>query len=505
MRVQKENKMVRLFRWFSIPVLIISLSVSACVVQKNPVSGKKRAYGYSWEEELKIGKEADGQIQQQYGIYDDQQVLNYVKDLGQEVLSVSHMRREDTDPKYKNTEFHFRVLSSPVVNAFALPGGYVYVTRGLLAHLNNEAQLAVVLGHEIGHVAARHASQRAFEQQIGQIALVGGAIAGQELLGLPGQDLLNLGSTATQLLFLKYSRDDERESDRLGVEYAAKEHYVAAEGADFFTSLKRISENSDQSIPSFLSTHPEPGERENTIPELAEQWREKGFEQTKINKDQYMNMLDGIIFGNNPREGFTENDMFYHPELKFQFPVPSGWRVINETSRVVVANKDGNAVIIMQIDSEASGARQSVQNFVNQEGITLVEQSSAESGGLPAYEATAEATSQDGTKLGIYAYGVEYGGNVYRFISYTTMSQFSSQKSNFTATTDGFRELKDSNILNIQPVRLQVVKTDRSGAFSSFLPEELPMDITAEEIAIVNQVHLDDQIEQGSYIKIPRQ
>ncbi|MFH5883770.1 M48 family metalloprotease [Halalkalibaculum sp. DA3122] len=497
--------MVRLLAWFSIPVLVVSLTVSACVVQKNPVSGKKRAYGYSWEEELRIGKEADGQIQQQYGVYDDEEIINYVEELGQEVLAVSHMRREDTDPRYRNTEFYFRVLSSPVVNAFALPGGYIYVTRGLLAHLNNEAQLVVVLGHEIGHVAARHASQRAFEQQIGQIALVGGAIAGQELLGLPGQDLLNLGSTATQLMFLKYGRDDERESDRLGVEYAARKNYVAAEGAAFFTSLKRLSEDSGQNIPSFLSTHPEPGEREKTIPELAERWREKGFEQSKLNKETYMNILDGIIYGNNPREGFTENNRFYHPELEFQFPVPADWQVINEPSRVVMANQEGNAVMIMQIDAEADGPRQSVQNFVSQDGITVVDQAETQSGNLPAYEAEAEAVTQDGTELGIYAYGVEYGGNIYRFISYTTLAQYNAQKPNFTATTGQFSQLTDPEILNIQPVRLQVIKADRTGSFRSFLPDELPMDITVDEMAIVNQLEADDQVEQGSYLKIPRQ
>lgn len=202
-------------------ITIAALFVSFCVVQRSPVTGTKRAYGYSWEKEVQIGKQADQQIQQQYGIYDDEELLNYVKDVGREVLAVSHMRRADTPEQYKNTEFHFRVLNSPVVNAFTLPGGYVYVTRGLLAHLENEAQLAVVLGHEIGHVAARHASQLAFEQQVGKLALLGGAIAGQELQGVPGGEILDLGSQAAQYLFLKYGRDDEWESDRLGVEYAA--------------------------------------------------------------------------------------------------------------------------------------------------------------------------------------------------------------------------------------------------------------------------------------------
>src|SRR5699024_8842377 len=204
-------------------VLFICLIFTACTIQKSPVTGDRRAYAYSWEQEKKIGAKADKQIQQQFGVYQNKALQSYVDDVAQSVLAVSDMRDEGTPEKYRTTEFHFRVLDSPIVNAFALPGGYVYVTRGLLAHLENEAQLAVVLGHEIGHVAACHASQSAFERQLGQIALIGGAVAGQEILGIPGQQLLNLGSTATQYLFLSYSRDDERESDRLGVEYAAKQ------------------------------------------------------------------------------------------------------------------------------------------------------------------------------------------------------------------------------------------------------------------------------------------
>ena len=191
------------------------------------------------------------------------------------------MKREDTDQKFRETEFYFKVLDSPVVNAFALPGGYVYFTRGLMAHLNNEAQLSVVIGHEIGHVAARHASQRAMRQQLGQIAVIGGAVLGQELLGLPGGNILNLSSQAAELLFLSYSRDAERESDELGVEYAAMTGFTAAEGAEFFTSLKRISEQSGQSIPTMMSTHPDPGERENRIPTCP------GVERTGIRTNHH--------------------------------------------------------------------------------------------------------------------------------------------------------------------------------------------------------------------------
>ncbi len=487
------------------PILIVGLMLSACVVQKSPVTGKKRAYGYSWEQELQIGREADLQIQQQYGVYDDDELQRYVEEVGQRVLSVSHMRREGTDPKYMNTEFHFRLLDSPIVNAFALPGGYIYVTRGLLAHLGDEAQLAVVLGHEIGHVAARHASQRAFEQQIGQVALIGGAIAGEELLGIPGGNILNLGSTAAQFLFLQYGRDDERESDRLGVEYAAMQNYNAAHGAAFFESLERISEQSGQSIPSFLSTHPDPGERSQTIPELAEKWKEEGYKQNVEDRQEYMNAIDNIVFGNDPRQGFAENGFFYHPELEFQFPYPEEWQVINQPSMVALVTPDQDAVMIMQIDNQSGSPRASVNEFLSQQGVNSLNQAATESNDIPGYEAFASGRTEDGQELMFYVYALDYGGNIYRFLSYTTEDRFGTYSPEFSHVTKGFQQLTDSDILNIRPVRLEVLQTDRAAPFESFLPAGLPMNITPEELAIVNQVSLDETIEEGTYIKIPKQ
>jgi predicted Zn-dependent protease len=485
-------------------MVITGLLVSFCVVQRSPVTGQKRAYGYSWDEEVKLGAQSDKQIQQQYGVYDDQGLQNYVDEVAQDVLATSHMRGEGTEEKYRNTEFHFRVLDSPVVNAFALPGGYVYVTRGLLGHLRNEAQLAVVLGHEIGHVAARHASQQAFEQQVSQLALIGGAVGG-ELLGLPGGDILQMGSQATQLMFMKYSRDDERESDQLGVEYASKKHYMASEGADFFTTLRRMSAQSGQSIPTWQSTHPDPSARANTIPQLADKWRQKGFEQNVTDRDQFMQQLGDITFGQNPRQGFTENGMFYHPELAFQFPYPEEWQVVNQASTVQMVNEDQNAIITFQIDSKNDSPQASVNEFLNQDGITSTGASGTSSNGLNAYEATANAESQDGSKVKFYLYSAKYNGNVYRFVSYTLADQFDAYQSQFIETTNEFRELNDSDILNIQPAKLRVYQTDRSGTLQSFLPNNLPLDISAEDVAIANQVELNEQIEAGTWIKIPRQ
>ncbi|MTI88677.1 MAG: peptidase M48 [Balneolaceae bacterium] len=488
-----------------LPVLITAIMLNACLtLQVNPVSGNKRAYGYSWEEEIEIGRQADKEIVAQYGVYEDEALSDYVSELGQLLLEDSHLRREGVAEKFQNTEFTFRVLNSPVVNAFALPGGYVYVTRGLLAHLNNEAQLAVVLGHEIGHVAARHASQRAATQQIGQLAIIGGALLG-ESIGLDGGNILQLSSQTAQLLFLQYSRDNERESDRLGVEYSAMNKYEAAEGAKFFESLKRISERQGGGIPSHLSTHPDPGEREATIPELAESWKEKGYEQTILDQDEFMAMLDDIIYDQNPREGFERDGVFYHPELEFKFPVPDGFNVINQTSAVILINEDQDAVTQFTIDSENNTPKASVQSFVGQEGITVIEQGDINRTGYNAYEAEATAETQDGTTVQLIMTALKYNDRIYQFLSYTNQQQFSQYENDFMSISSGFDRLTDVSVLTIEPVRLQLVEASSTAPFNQLLPSTLPMDITAEDLAIINQVGLNENIVAGTVLKLPVQ
>lgn len=489
-----------------IPVFIaLMLLTTSCVVQQSPVTGNKRAYAYSWQQEIEIGQEVDQEIVDQFGIYDDPEIDEYVNRISMDVLENSHMRREDTAEMFRETEFTFRVLDSPVINAFALPGGYVYVTRGLMAHMNNEAQISMVLGHEIGHVAARHASQRGLQQTLGQVLVIGGAVLGQELFGLPGESILNLSSQAAQLIFLSYSRDAERESDRLGVEYSAKTGYDSAEGAAFFTSLKRISEQSGQALPNLLSTHPDPGERENTIPRLAEQWKEQSYQQTIRNQDEYLDMIDGMTYGENPRDGFVEENSFVHPDLEFQFPVPENWQVINQPAQVVLLNENNSAVMILRVDNESSSVRQSVESFLQEGNYTASSQSAVQSGsGLTAYQAIFDVEEEE-NELRVQLYAVEHGGMIYRFINYTSRNQFSDVKPRFDETTANFDVLTDQRLLGMEPVRLSVQTVQNRQRFSNLLPEKLPMNIKPEEIAIINQVNLDDMIESGTRIKLPIQ
>jgi predicted Zn-dependent protease len=196
----------------AIALLLIGLLVYGCVTDIDPATGERRYLGYTWQQETEIGKKASKEVTALFGAYRDPKLERYVNDVGNRVLANSHLRRPGADEQVRKTPVTFGVLDSPIINAMALPGGYIYVTRGMLAHLNNEDQLATVIAHELGHVAARHAARQAFQQQIGQGLLLGGAVLSQGL-GLPA-DILNLGGMAAQLIFLRYSREDELEADK---------------------------------------------------------------------------------------------------------------------------------------------------------------------------------------------------------------------------------------------------------------------------------------------------
>ena len=502
-----KNRFIGVLRMtrLSVITILVGFLLAGCVsVDRSLVSGRKRAYGYTWAQEVQIGKESDQAIITQYGLYDDPEMAAYVDKLGQELLAVSHLRREDTPAEMRNTPFTFRLLDSPVVNAFALPGGYVYITRGLMAHLENEAQLAVVLGHEIGHVVGRHASKRAAAQQFGQLAVIAGAVGAQSVLGgNAGEQVLNTAGTAAGLLFLSYGRDDERESDRLGVEYSALEGYESGEGSAFFRTLKRLSDQAGQSIPSFLSTHPDPGERELTIQRMASEW-EQQVPMNRVEADALLAQVDDIVLGDDPRQGYEENGMFYHPTLKFQFPVPSGYTVINQPSQVALVASDQKAITVFTIASDVANAADAGAKFAAQEGITVLERKAVSINGLTGYDVLATAADQQGAEYKLATRYIEYGGNVYSFMAYSAASTFDNYQRAFYNVLDGFRRLSDQSKINVSPTRVNVITTTRSGTFQSFLPNPLPRGVTADGLAILNQVTLDENIPRGAKLKLPQ-
>ena len=307
---------------------------------RNPVTGKRQFLLMSESQELALGKESDPQILGEFGMYPDANLQNYLNERGQAMAKISHR---------PNLAFQFKVVDSDVVNAFAVPGGYVYFTRGILAHFNSEAQLMGVLGHEIGHVTARHSAQQYTSQTFTQLGLVIGMIAFPKF-----QQFGDLASTGLQLLFLKFSRDHESQSDKLGVEYSSKLGYDAHEMGTFFNTLGKLSagEDGSQRIPTFMSSHPDPGDRFAKVNAMATAFQQQNQGNYRVEREKYLRLVDGIVYGEDPRQGYVDNNQFYHPELKFQFPIPQGWKHVNTPSQVQMASADQKAMMIMALSGE---------------------------------------------------------------------------------------------------------------------------------------------------------
>src|SRR5438034_2746379 len=274
--------------------LMVSFALVFTGCARNPVTGKRQIVLVSESQEIAMGQASDPQVRREYGVADTPALQSYVQTMGRKLVRVSHR---------PNLEGHFTVVDSPVVNAFAIPGGYVYLTRGILAYLGNEAELAGVMGHEIGHVTARHSVRQMTREQLAQIGLGVGSVL-SPTFGQFG----NLAQSSAGLLFLRFSRDDEREADRLGVEYAARAAYDPREVSNFFDVLGRLSAANDrQTIPGWLSTHPDPPQRVQATRMLAEEWIQMlGLteERMAVDRDAFLRAIDGTVFGNNPREGF---------------------------------------------------------------------------------------------------------------------------------------------------------------------------------------------------------
>ena len=325
----------------------------------------------------------------------------------------------------------------------ALPGGYIYVTRGMLAYLNNEDQLATVLAHEIGHVAARHAARQAWQQQIGQGLLLGGALIGQGVLGLPAGDLLNLGGKAAELLFLRYSRDDELEADQLSVDYSSRAGYDPREAIRFFQTLNRIQEKEGQGLPNFLSTHPNPGDRIQRIRELIAARPPEPSKPPVVSP--YLNAIDGLVLGEDPRQGFVEGNVFYHPALGFRFPVPRGFKLVNQPAQVVMVDNQNRAFLGFSGVAEKS-LESAAAKFLNQPGLRVLERGPMRSNQYPAYAAVADGRTENGQVARIMVYFVEYRGSIYHFIGYTAPQAFGVFRGVFLQTMQGFGEIQDQRI-----------------------------------------------------------
>lgn len=483
------------------------LCASAAFAASEPsfITGQKKSYAYSWQQEVQQGAEADKEVVEEMGLYENPGLQAYVEAIGQRLVQASNFTGPNAPEIYRNTKFTFRIIDSDVVNAFALPGGYVYVTRGLLAHVDNEAQLAVVLGHEIGHVVARHSSQQARRDQWGQIGVVLGSILGQKVLGekMPdvGSQILNYGGKATETFLLKYSREAETEADSLGVSYAARTGYAAGESARFFEALDRLAAVEGKNLPTWASTHPDPGDRARRVQQLAASATPPGT-QANIGREEFLRHVDGIVLGDDPRQGFAQNGIFYHPTLHFQMPVAPGWKTDNQRSAVIFGEPNSKAMLGLKLAAGASNARDAANQFVQQSKVQVVANGDTNINGLPATVIIGQKNTDKGA-VEVWDAFIEMEGRVYSLLGYSAQAEFEQFRPTFESVAAGFSPLRNLQAMDVRPTLLKVVRADRAGPFTSFIPTSLPPAVSAESIAIMNQVALNQAVPAGELLKIP--
>jgi predicted Zn-dependent protease len=415
-----------------------------------------------------MGREYAGQVAQEMGVYPDSSVQTYVGRLGVELAVTTERPR---------LPWTFTVMDDPTVNAFALPGGYIFVTRGILTHMNSEAELATVVGHEIGHVTARHSVQQMTRQQIAQIGLVAGAIASEKIAQNLGAISQGLG-----ILFLKYGRDDEAQADGLGFRYALHDGYDVRKMVDMFQILERVSARAGQRIPEWQSSHPDPGNRiAATRARLAKVT--EPLDGKKVNREPFLRMIDGMVYGDNPRQGFFKGGAFLHPDLAFQLDFPQGWQTANQPSSVVGVSQKQDAQVQLSLAGQAAPA-EALKQFLGQQGIQAGRSGQTTINGNAAAYAPFTAQTQDGGVLsGLVAF-ISYNGTTYQLLGLTTATDGTYDRT-FQAFVGSFRRLTDPAALAIKPNRIQIVKARNATTLAAF-NQQNPSVIPIEELALIN-------------------
>lgn len=470
-------------------VLIFSLVAASLIhgCAKNPVTGKKEVVLMSEEQEIAMGKEADPQIVAEFGLYEDKAMQDYLNTLGQKIAKVSHRN---------NLNYTFRLLDAELINAFALPGGYVYFTRGIMAHFNNEAELMGVLGHEVGHVAARHSVAQQRNQLFGQLGLIAGLVLAPDLAPFAESAQQGLG-----LLFLKFGRDAERQSDELGVEYSSRLGYDANEMAGFFKTLERQDQKSGQMIPEFLSTHPNPGNRFVTVGQLAKEWKSKlNLTNPQVNRNEYLKRINGLIYGNDPKQGFVEDGVFYHPVLRFQLPIPSGWNSQNSPQSFQMAAKDGSALMILTL-AQGQNLQDAATAALQKYKLNAVDSRPVNVNGLEALMVVADQAQQSGT-VRTANYFIRHNGAIYHIIGATALNSYERYSNAFTGTMSGFKVLTDLSRINRKPERIQIRQVSKATTLREALKANGVPDARLEELAILNGMALTDNVSAGMMIKL---
>ena len=454
----------------------------------NPVTGKRQISLVSRAKELEIGREADPAIIAEYGLYGDSTLQRYVDSVGQRLAASSQL---------PGLTWHFRLLDSPVVNAFALPGGYIYITRGILAYMNSESQLAGVLGHEIGHVTARHSAEQITRSEIASLGLIVGTLFVDAFRPYSAVAQQGLG-----LLFLKYSRDNESQADELGIGYAVKAGWDPREIPGTYAMLKRVAERRGDNLPSFLSTHPDPGDRQIRTTQLSQAAYAGAHRELRVGTPEYHRRIEGLVFGDDPRGGFFIHNRFYQPDLGIEMIFPDGWHTLNQPSAVTASNQSlgGSMELSLQFAKDSTATPERFVQSLKEEG--KIQDAVGRNETFRDYLAWVGSIVGDvnGSRHELIAGFVRYRPG--QFLQVLGQGPSGRAGDQVYDSIRSIAAMRDSSLLNVTSDRVRFVTAERGGDFGIVVGSLGPQAASVEDTAILNNLRATAAVSAGTAIKI---
>lgn len=471
---------------------VAALALSACAT----IPGANVAPGAPiTAEEAQLGAEYHPQFVEQFGGEMTGPQARYVEQIGQNIAVQSGLA---TTPG----AFDVTLLNSSVNNAFAVPGGYVYATRQLVNLMNNEAELAAVLGHEVGHVAARHSARRQQTAQTNQLLGLLGVIGGSLIGGDFGSLLSQAGQQVPQLLTLRYSRNQELEADALGVQYLNSAGYDPRAMATLLQSLAaqnqldaQLQGRENATIPEWASTHPDPASRVQNAVQLA------GNGTGITNRDTFLSRIDGMIYGDDPEQGIIEGRQFIHPILRFSFEAPQGFYMVNSTQAVSINGDAGRAQLTLapynnNLDAYVRSVFQAIGG--DQQQITPSSIQRTTVNGLPAAYGTARVnTGQQQVDVTVFAYEFS-SSQAFHFQAITPAGQAGV----FNSLYNSMRRISASEAGSVVPRRIDIVTAGRGDTVRTLANRMAYTDNQEARFRVLNGLFGNAQVVPGQPYKI---
>lgn len=493
--------------WF-VAVLVVVGGLLSCAKQEqqavpqNKAARDPRNILLSHEgADRKVGEAAAEEVKSEMGLYEDPSITKYVNTLGRRLVAYAPRRSFD---------YKFLIVDQDIPNAFALPGGFIYLSRGLLALSNSEDELANVLSHEISHVAARHASGRQTISQRGKLLGLPGAVLGAVFGENVGERVAKSITLTNPGYIAAYSRAQENAADRVGQKTISRAGFDPGGLASFLQGLEatvRLKFGRSR-IPGFFDTHPTTPRRAAAASSYAQtlSWsRRRGIAE---DRRDFLSKLDGLIVGENPAEGIFRGDRFLHSGLKFSLQFPKGWEVQNTRHAVNSRSSDRKSTFVLEMDSEGQDAKSAANNYVitkaGKQGFQPISGRSIRLGTLDAFRLSGKATAAQNRILDIEMTFIAFGGRIYRVTGTTQEGVFARHKGTFRSAVRSFRALTKKELESIQVTRLKISRAKLDETLSD-LSKRTGNTWTLQKTAVFNGLSPNASLDEGQMVKVALQ